>query len=180
MRPPTTVFLDRDGTLNVQVVGGYVRRPDELALLPGAADAVGRLNRAGIGVVVVTNQRGVSRGLMSPQDLAAVHARLSELLAERGAHVDAVFTCPHAAGACTCRKPATGLVLQAVQADPDIDLARSALVGDADTDIAVGTALGLTTVLLRAPAAPGGSAGATRVEPDLAAAVGWLLAEPAA
>lgn len=118
---------------------------------------------------MITNQRGVALGRMSEDDLAQVHRRLERLLAEQaGARLDGIFHCPHQAGTCACRKPGTGLFLQAAERWPEIDLARSAMVGDSDKDVEAGERLGMRTVLLG------------RDAPDLAAAVGDLLGSPAA
>jgi D-glycero-D-manno-heptose 1,7-bisphosphate phosphatase len=143
------VFLDRDGTLNVKAPEGeYIERPEELELLPGAAEAVAILNRAGIWTGVVTNQRGVALGRMSAADVDRVHVRLRELLAHGGAHLDAIYTCPHGNGECTCRKPQPGLLLAAARETPGLDFGRSAIVGDSPSDVQAGRALGLRTVLL--------------------------------
>src|ERR1022692_2999519 len=108
------VFLDRDGTLNVKPPDGeYIERPEALELLPGAADAVRMLNRAGLWAGVVTNQRGVALGRMSAEDLDAVHERFRYLLRLEGAFVDAIYACPHQIGTCACRKPHPGLLLRA-------------------------------------------------------------------
>src|SRR3954447_7656759 len=143
------VFLDRDGTINVE--RNYLHRPDEMVLIPGVPGAIGRLNRAGYRVVVVTNQAGIARGLYTAADMRAVHARLAELLAEAGAHVDAFMFCPHHpdfTGPCDCRKPAPGMLLAAASAY-DLDLQRSWIVGDAAGDIGAGQAAGCRTVLVR-------------------------------
>jgi D-glycero-D-manno-heptose 1,7-bisphosphate phosphatase len=87
------VFLDRDGTLVDEL--GFLRRAEDLRLLPGAAEGVRRINRAGWRAIVVTNQSGIARGLLSEADLAAVHARLAAELAHAGAHLDALLHCPH-------------------------------------------------------------------------------------
>src|SRR5687768_8244975 len=109
-----TAFLDRDGTINAPPPEGeYVTRPEALELLPRAGEAIARLNAAGWRVVVVTNQRGVALGRMTLSDVRDVHARLREELADRGAHLDGVYVCPHAEGTCGCRKPAVGLFEQA-------------------------------------------------------------------
>ncbi|HEV2062608.1 MAG TPA: HAD-IIIA family hydrolase, partial [Solirubrobacteraceae bacterium] len=106
LQPPGAAFLDRDGTINVKPPEGeYVEAPEELRLLPGAAAAIARLNAAGLPVIVVTNQRGVALGRMTEADVAAVHDRLREELSRAGAHVDAIYHCPHQEGACACRKP---------------------------------------------------------------------------
>lgn len=170
---PGWVFLDRDGTLNTSPPpGDYVTDPEQLELLPGAGEAVAALNRAGVWVGVVTNQRGVALGLLSAARLEAIHDRLRELLAAHGAHVDGIWACPHHAGACDCRKPAPGLLLAAQRAVPEIDFARSAMIGDSAIDIAAGNAVGATTVRL------GPHIGdATLVASDLAEATEVLLNE---
>ncbi len=167
------MFLDRDGTLNTSPPpGDYVTDPDQLELLPGAGEAVAALNRAGVWVGVVTNQRGIALGLLGPAELEAIHARLRELLAAHGAHLDGIWTCPHHAGTCDCRKPAPGLLLAARRAVPEIDFSRSALIGDSAIDIAAGNAVGATTVRL------GSDIGeATLVASDLAEATEALLNE---
>lgn len=179
----TTAFLDRDGTINVKAPeGAYIMRPDDLVMLPGAAAAIRRLNDEHITVIVVTNQRGVSRGLMSESDLERIHQRLRDLLAADGAHIDAVYSCTHGHAACDCRKPLPGLVHQAIRDYPQIAPETAAMVGDADSDIELGLRTGLRTVRLRAlapaanaaPAAAGGPA-ADHDAPDLASAVEWLL-----
>lgn len=141
--PFDLVLLDRDGTLNVQVVGDYVRRPEDLVILPGAARAVARLGQAGCRVVVVTNQRGVARGLMTLGDVDAVHERLRARLAEDGGHLDAILVCPHEAGECDCRKPRPGLVLEALRRAPWARPGRCLLVGDSDSDLEAAAAAGV-------------------------------------
>lgn len=108
------VILDRDGTLNVLPAGDeFVANPDDWQPLPGALEAVARINRLGWHVVVATNQPGLGRGLFDVATLNAVHAKLHRLLSAAGGRIDAVFYCPHAPGeACTCRKPAPGLFEQ--------------------------------------------------------------------
>lgn len=167
--PFDLVLLDRDGTLNVQVVGDYVREPDTLHLLPGAARAVARLRAAGCRVVVVTNQRGVARGLMSLADLDAVHDRLGRLLAEHGADLDAVLSCPHEVGECRCRKPAPGLVDEALRRAPWARRGRCVLVGDTDSDLAAARAAGVAALRVGA----GGDG------PTLLDVVGELLGDDA-
>lgn len=169
----TTAFLDRDGTLNVKAAeGSYVTTPTEMRLLPGAGQAVRRLNEAGVFVVLVTNQRGIARGLLTEADYGAVTERLVELLAEEGAALDAVYVCPHERDACDCRKPAPGMLRQAAREHPVIDLACAVMVGDTEADVAAGTAAGTATVRIAAGEVP---TGADRVVPDLAAAVAEIL-----
>jgi histidinol-phosphate phosphatase family protein len=129
-------FLDRDGVLNRRAPEhDYVKSPAEFAWLPGAREGVRRLNREGWLVLVVTNQRGVARGLMTAQDVEAIHERAERDLEEIGAHVDAFYYCPHGdEDACVCRKPQPGLILRAAQ-DWNVDLAVSFLVGDDERDV---------------------------------------------
>ena len=182
-RPGTIrwVFLDRDGTINVKArPGEYVERPRDLVLLAGAGEAVARLNRAGVWTGLVTNQRGVARGSMSAADLDAVHARLGLLLAEHGARLDAIYSCTHESGACACRKPEPGMLLQAREEHPGLDFARAAMVGDSLSDVQAGRSVGVRSVLISAGAneqdAPA-IALADHVVPDLAHAVSLLLAD---
>jgi len=184
-RRVAAVFLDRDGVINENA---FVNRPQDLLMLPGAADAIARLNRARIPVVVVTNQGGVAMGHLSEESLAAVHARLAALLAEHGAHVDRVDYCPHMPNAvvdayrldCPCRKPGTGMLERARDA-LGIDLGESVLVGDSTTDILAGIRAGCRTILVRTGF--GGADGKASAEPDavaddLAAAVSLILGTP--
>lgn len=141
--PVDLVLLDRDGTLNVQVEGGYVTRPEELRLLPGAADAVGRLTAAGLTTVLVTNQRGVARGLMTAADLQAVHDRLRTELASDGGRLDAIAVCPHERGTCRCRKPRPGLFEEVLRRAPWAEPGRCVMLGDMPGDLAPAEGLGM-------------------------------------
>ncbi len=156
------VLLDRDGTLNERVEG-YVEAPDDLRMLPGAASAVRRLNEAGCRVVLVTNQRGLATGRLSPERFEAVTARLHRELAASGAHLDRVEVCPHEEGTCDCRKPRDGMFRRALAAAPWADPARCAMIGDMPTDLVPARGLGMRGLLLGEDA------------PDLAAAVDVLL-----
>jgi D-glycero-D-manno-heptose 1,7-bisphosphate phosphatase len=140
------VLLDRDGTINEEV--GYVLAPDELRLIPGAAQALRRIRALGLGLVVVTNQSPVGRGWIDESQLAAVHDRLRELLRAEGADVDAIEHCPHAPGeGCPCRKPATGLVERAA-ASHGFDPTEAFVVGDHAGDMAMGRAVGARTIFV--------------------------------
>jgi D-glycero-D-manno-heptose 1,7-bisphosphate phosphatase len=174
------VFLDRDGTLNVKPPEGeYVERPEALELLPGAAEAVRMLNRAGRWTGVVTNQRGVALGRMSAEDLSAVHQRLRHLLHLGGGLVDGIYTCPHEIDSCTCRKPQPGLLLEARRENPALDFAHAAIVGDSLNDMQAGRALGVTTVLLCREGSGGSAAEeADHVVSDLVGAARLLIASP--
>ena len=134
------VFLDRDGTLLDEL--GYLARAEDVRLYPGAGAAVRRLSEAGFLLVVVTNQSGIARGLFGEAELARVHARLAQELAQDGARLDLVLHCPHhpdhgrspLRARCECRKPEPGLFLEAARR-LSIDLARSWSIGDSARDI---------------------------------------------
>jgi D-glycero-D-manno-heptose 1,7-bisphosphate phosphatase len=134
------VFIDRDGTLNVDTA--YPSRPEQIAVYPESYEAVRRLNGAGLLAVVVTNQSGVGRGLLTEDDLNDIHARLSASFASRDARLDAIYFCPHYTLSddpryrkeCDCRKPNPGLALRAA-ADLGIDLGGSYVIGDKADDI---------------------------------------------
>jgi D-glycero-D-manno-heptose 1,7-bisphosphate phosphatase len=144
-----TVFLDRDGVLNEKMPEGhYVTSWNQFHPLPGVAEAIGRLNRAGLRVVVASNQRGIAKGLYTAADVQAIHSRFQSLLKTRGAQVDAFYFCPHEKGQCNCRKPLPGLFEQAVAEFPDISAASSAMIGDSLSDIEFGRRLGMLTVLV--------------------------------
>jgi D-glycero-D-manno-heptose 1,7-bisphosphate phosphatase len=145
-------FLDRDGTLNVDV--DYASRPDQIVWIDGAVEAIRRLNAAGWWVIVVTNQSGVARGMYGEETVTALHDWMARDLARQGARVDAFYYCPHhetkGVGryrvACDCRKPAPGMLLRAM-ADWPIDRARSFMLGDRPRDVEAGEAAGVTSYL---------------------------------
>ena len=183
------VFIDRDGTLTEEV--GYVNHPKRLRLLPRSAEAIRRLNDAGLAAIVVTNQAGVARGYFSEDVLGAVNAALVAQLKGEGARLDGVYVCPHhpTEGAppyrmvCECRKPRPGLLLRAA-ADHGLDLSRSALVGDKPSDLLAAQAVGARCVLVLTGYGLGEweyRRGTFPVEPDHVAedlldAVDWVIA----
>lgn len=171
------VFLDRDGVLIRDV--NYLRRPEQVRVLKGAAEAVRELRKAGFRVVLITNQSGVGRGYFTLKDLAAAHRRLAADLRKKGAKLDGVFFCPHAPDArCKCRKPSPKMVNDAAKA-LGLDLARSYFVGDTTTDLATAAAAGVVPVLVRT--GKGGRDGKhahprpARIARDLASAARWIL-----
>jgi len=181
------VFLDRDGTLCELVRD--LHRIEDLRLVPGAAEAVRRLNESFYLAVVVTNQPVVARGLCTLEQLDRIHAKLETLLGERGAKLDALYFCPHHPDPgspsenpkfklrCECRKPSGGLIRRAV-AELNIDLARSVMIGDSTVDIETGKRAGIRTILVLTGEA--GRDGKFAVRPDarcadLAEAIGLVL-----
>ncbi len=143
-----TVFLDRDGTLNYDP--GYLRVAADLKLLAGVGPALARLKRAGAKLVVVTNQSGVGRGIITLKDLEAIHARLQGLLEPEDAALDAIYFCPHHPDdGCRCRKPNVGMVERA-QSELQLDHRRFYLVGDHARDIQLAQRVGAKAILLTA------------------------------
>ncbi len=174
------VFLDRDGTLIEDL--HYLRDPDQVHLLPGAADAVRRLNAAAVPAVVVTNQSGIARGLLTEADYAATVRRLDELLAAAGARLDGHYHCPHlpeVTGPCACRKPAPLLYERAAR-DLDLDLSASWWVGDRERDLGAADRFGGRAILVLTGAGLDESRKARDVPrpaaADLPAAVARILA----
>lgn len=141
------VVIDRDGTLNREPED-YLRGPDDWEPLPGALEAVARLNEAGWRVVIASNQSGLGRGLFDVATLNAVHARMHKAVAQAGGRIDAVFFCPHAPeDECDCRKPAPGLFLQIAERY-GIAPAQLVAVGDSVRDARAGVAAGCDTHLV--------------------------------
>jgi D-glycero-D-manno-heptose 1,7-bisphosphate phosphatase len=147
------VFLDRDGVLNQSPVGAFVTSWEQFEMLPGVEQAIAQLNCSGRIVIVVTNQRGIALGLHSEADLRTLHDRLREHLATHGAHLDAIYYCPHDNGECHCRKPQTGMFEQAFQDFPGAGASNSVMVGDSLVDVEAASRLGMRSVFISDPAA---------------------------
>ena len=176
------VFLDRDGVLNPHIPGGYLRRAADLVVLPGAAAAVRRLNDAGLKVIVISNQQGVGKGLMTRADLDGVERRMAEILAQQaGAFLDGCYYSTEMAHENSPRrKPGPGMLREAAE-DFGLTLARTVFAGDSATDIAAGHAAGVgrTALLLsggiRAYAEGDFLPAPDLVFPDLASLANWAL-----
>lgn len=145
-------FLDRDGVLNVD--RGFVHKPQDFEWIPGAQAAIRKLNNAGYLTVVVTNQSGIARGYYTETQFRALHRWMNVRLQETGAHIDAVYFCPHLPDAdkpryrseCNCRKPKPGMLLRAIR-ELDIDPAQSFLIGDRASDCTAARAAGVAAHL---------------------------------
>jgi D-glycero-D-manno-heptose 1,7-bisphosphate phosphatase len=143
------LFLDRDGVINAAPPeGDYIRSWDEFRLLPEVVDWIRLFKAAGYLVIVVTNQRGIALGRMTEAELAALHERMRSELAAQGAVLDDIFYCPHAEGACDCRKPRPGMIVEA-QRKWDVDLAGSLLVGDGERDRLLAARCGIPFVMVK-------------------------------
>jgi D-glycero-D-manno-heptose 1,7-bisphosphate phosphatase len=176
------VFLDRDGVINENRPNDYVRDLSQLIILPNALHALRRLASSPYRIVVVTNQAGISKGLMTADAVIDIHHALSQVARHHGGRIDGFWFCPHLlAFNCDCRKPRPGLLFQAAAA-LDLDLSRSWLVGDAISDLQAGLAAGVRPLLV---ATGRGSAQALRraehglqalpLFADLSAAVDFIL-----
>ena len=180
----SAVFLDRDGTINEEVE--YLSDPDDLCLIPGTAEAIRLLNCAGIPAIVVTNQAGVGRCYFSEDRVEAIHEELARQLSAHGAHLDAIYYCPHHPdGGCACRKPEPGMLEQAAR-EHALDLPRSFMVGDKVSDLSAGRRAGCQTVLVLTgygeesrEAFRGVDFEPDHIGPNLLDAVRWILAQAA-
>lgn len=176
------VFLDRDGVLNPHIPGDYLKSADDLVLLPGVAEAVKRLNDAGLPVIVISNQQGVGKGVMSMADLTTIEKRMDALLAqETGAHLDRVYYSTELAHLQSPRrKPEPGMLLEAAH-EFGLSLAHTVFLGDSPTDIQAGHAAGVgAAVLLLSGGTKADHVAAIHPPPDhifadLPAAVTWIL-----
>lgn len=177
------VFMDRDGTINEEI--SYLHRKEDLRLLPGAAQAVRKLNEAGYQVVVVTNQAGVARGYYTEEDVKGLHVYLNEVLAREGAVINAFYYCPHHPEhgigryriRCSCRKPGIGMLEAAEKAfKHGINKEDSYMIGDKLSDITAGHRYGIKSILV---ATGYGSSVSDKsydyYGEDLMAAADWIL-----
>jgi D-glycero-D-manno-heptose 1,7-bisphosphate phosphatase len=177
------VFVDRDGVINEPVWDPRTQsfespyRPEDVALVPGAADALASLGA--FRVVLVSNQPSAAKGQTTLEALAVVHERVAGLLRRAGVELDGAYYCHHHpdfTGPCACRKPAPGLLIDAA-AELGLDLARSWMIGDADTDVTAAHAAGARAVLVEHPRTAHrrrGTATPEHTAPDLRAAAAWI------
>ncbi|NWF93745.1 MAG: HAD family hydrolase [Syntrophaceae bacterium] len=188
--PNRAVFLDRDGTINEEM--GYVNHLERFVLLPRVGQAIRLLNEYGFKTVVITNQSGVARGYFPESLVHLIHQKMQDLLRLEGAHLDGIYYCPHHPDAgnppyrqrCRCRKPATGLVEEAVR-DLDIDCSRSYAIGDRGLDMEFAHQIGARGILVLTGYGKGEMEffrEQWRVKPhhvaqDLYEAVQWILKE---
>jgi len=174
---PSAVFLDRDGTIIKDVK--YISRPEQVELIDGVAEAIARINAALVPVVVATNQSGIGRGYFTLADYESVKQRVEELLAERGARIDATYHCPHRPeDRCRCRKPDTEMFEQAA-ADLGIELGKALFIGDRWRDVEAALRFGAHGVLIPAERTPPGEIEHAKIEArvadSLATALDWYL-----
>ena len=177
--PRVLVLLDRDGTINRRIPGGYVTQWAEFVFLPGVLTALAGLTDAGVALAVATNQAAVGKDLVTTAELDAIHRRMTRAIEEAGGQLAGVYVCPHLSEAgCACRKPRPGLLERAAQ---ELGYAPNEIfmVGDSPTDVEAGRRAGCRTIRLAAEGADdpaGDAAPADHVVPDLAAAANVILA----
>lgn len=181
LTPLRVAFFDRDGTLNEPL--GLITSPTQLILKPGAAENVSRLTAAGFSCYVLTNQPVIARGLCNEEDLAVIHGKLIEEIARHGGRIDGIYYCPHHPEthygegisslriACGCRKPAPGMIFQAVE-EHNFDLAECVMIGDTWRDMGAAHAAGIRSVLV----GNDDSTTADFTASSLTTAVDWVLA----
>jgi D-glycero-D-manno-heptose 1,7-bisphosphate phosphatase len=179
--PLKTVFLDRDGVIN-RDSPAYIKCWAEFVFIPGSLDAIARLTRAGIAVIVITNQSAINRGMVPLAELENMHRRMRQAIAGAGGRITDIFYCPHRPDeGCDCRKPKPGLIM-AARKRYGIDLTRAVMVGDSVRDIQAGMAAGCRTVLVQTGNGKTAiqdlkAAGRSpdHVASDLNRAAGWIL-----
>jgi len=161
-RLPRAIFLDRDGTISVDIP--YCSRVEDFQLLPDAPRAIASLATHGFLIVIVTNQSGIARGYLNHTTLKDIHDRMQSFVASCGGRVDAIYSCPHhPEDRCLCRKPLPGLLLEA-SSNLGIDLEHSYLIGDKETDIQAARAAGCRAILVASP--PTGSTERKNIRDD--------------
>ena len=162
MRP--IAFLDRDGTLNQKAPEGQYTTEAELKMIPGSAQAVAMLSRAGYINIVVSNQQGIAKGLLTHRQVERVNQMVAQEVQEAGGQIEQFLFCPHLAGTCQCRKPKVGMLEEVKQSIQQVDWERSVLIGDAITDMQAAKSFGIRGIRV-----------GTKDIPDLKYAVTELL-----
>lgn len=178
------VFLDRDGTIVNDI--GYMNSPEQLQFIPGSIPAIKKLNEAGYKVVVITNQSGVARGMITEDMLQTIDKTMHKKILNGGAHLDAIYYCPHHPEhgtypykqVCECRKPHPGLIKKA-ERDLGLDLKSSYMIGDKATDIEAGKSAGTSTIMVMSGRGqqekPKLKEQPDHIAADLSRAANWIL-----
>ena len=146
-----TLFLDRDGVINVRLIDEYVRHWDEFTFIDGVLESIPVFNRFFSRIIIVTNQQGIGKDLMNEYDLGVIHGRMLSNMESSSGHIDGVFYCPHLKSAgCTCRKPLPGMAKAAVLQFGDINLSKSVMAGDSLSDMTFAENAGMKAVFIGA------------------------------
>ena len=142
-----TLFLDRDGVINTKLEGKYVRNFSEFEFMPGALDSISKLSNLFNRILIVTNQQGIAKGIMSEADLNTLHIQMQDRIEKLGGKINKIYYCPHLQDMdCICRKPKSGMIEQAIIDFPEINIENSYIIGDSDSDIKAGKKMNLNTV----------------------------------
>jgi len=145
-----TLFLDRDGVINKRIWGGYVTKPSEYIFLPGVLASISVFSSIFNRIIIVTNQQGIGKGIMTEEELQVVHDYMTKEINLAGGSIDGIYYCPELTNnANSCRKPSTSMAQKAVDDFPDIDLSKSIMVGDSPSDIEFGNNAGMYTVFIK-------------------------------
>ncbi len=144
-----SLFLDRDGVINVRIVGDYVKNPQNFVFTNGTIEAVAKASSLFGRIFVVTNQQGIGKGLMTPHDLELIHKHMQSQIEDAGGKIDQIYACPFLKEAHSfLRKPQVGMGLQAKKDFPEINFKKSIMVGDSISDMEFGKRLGMKTVFI--------------------------------
>ena len=142
-----TIFLDRDGVINKKLEGRYVRDFSEFEFMEGAIDAISKLTYKFNRIIIVTNQQGIGKEIMSDADLNILHTKMKERIEQSEGKINKIYYCPHLEELdCLCRKPRPGMIEQALLDFPEIVFEDSYLIGDSDSDIEAGKRMNMSTV----------------------------------
>jgi histidinol-phosphate phosphatase family protein len=143
-----TLFLDRDGVINKKIDNDYVKNWSDFSFINGSLEALSKLASLFGNIIVVTNQRGIGKGLMSENDLNMIHARMMDLVFKNGGRINKIYFCPEIFDTSTCRKPNIGMAMMAKNDFPEIDFERSVIIGDSKSDMEFGKSLSMKTVFI--------------------------------
>lgn len=144
------LFLDRDGVINKRKVGGYITSWEDFEILPGVLEAISVFSKYFDRIVIVTNQQGIGKGLMSEESLNEIHSQFEKLVEENGGHIDAFYFCPMLKSQSdNCRKPGVKMALKAQEDFPEIDFKKSMMIGDTASDMNFAKNAGMTAILLQ-------------------------------
>ena len=142
-----TLFLDRDGVINRKIEARYIRNSNEFEFIQGALDSISKLTKLFKRILIVTNQQGIGKNIMTVDDLNLLHSFMTSEIEKLNGKIDKIYFCPHLVSEnCNCRKPNPGLIKQAIADFPEIDRDNSYLIGDSDSDIEAGNRMNLNTV----------------------------------
>lgn len=148
LKPKKAVFLDRDGVINKKINNDYVRNWKQFEFLPGAVEGLKFLCQNHFQTYIITNQRGISRGLMTEDDLNDIHQKMKQELKKHNVIINKIYYCPHGKGQCDCRKPKPGMLFKAAN-ENYLDLPKTIFIGDSETDLQAGQAAGCKTILIK-------------------------------